>query len=335
MLRAGICGFGGLGHVHANTLWQLPGVRLVAVCDKRPGQLVPGTIPINVATGKGAFDIRTCHTYTAVGDLLRHEALDVLVTALPTDLHAEIAIQGLEAGCHVFSEKPMALTVRQCDQMLAASRRADRRLMIGQCLRFWPEYIALKDAIRDRTYGRLQALSLERIGGLCTWSADNWFNDVRRSGGAILDLHLHDVDWVLHALGRPAGITAGGRVGPTGGIDDVTAVWDYPDGLVVTLRGSWLYAGFTMNFRAMFDNAVLEFGFPPDPGLHVIRRRDARRTKLKLKAASAYVQEMKYFLDCARGRHTNERCPPESTRESIRLTRLEETAIARGRRLTP
>ncbi len=332
MIRIGLCGFGGLGHVHADSLCRFEDVRIVAVCDKAPDRLTGKEVATNLPGHEAHFDIRTAATYTDLRAMLRRERPDVIVSALPTDIHADYAVLAMKAGCHVFSEKPMALTVAQCDRMLRARDRYKRELAIGQCLRFWPEYEALAEAVRTGVHGRLRSLSMERIGGYCNWSADNWFNDAGRSGGAILDLHLHDVDWALHALGRPASVYAAGRVGQTGGIDDVTAVWEYSDnGPVVTLRGSWLHAQFTMNFRALFERAVLEYGIAPEPALRKLDPAGAPAERIPVETGSAYVRELRYFLDCVAGKHANTRAAAESTRDSVAMVYTEHRAIKTGR----
>ena len=332
-LKAGICGFGGLGHVHANSLSQMSDVEVVAVCDKRPDQLKAAEVKINIDTGKKQFDISASRLYADLRQMLRKEKLDILVTALPTDLHAKAAIMAMNAGVHVFSEKPMALTVKECDRMIAARDRNGRQLMIGQCLRFWPVYDFLLKAIREKTYGKLNSLVMERIGANVRWSADNWFNDHLRSGGAILDLHLHDADWANHALGWPAGIYAGALVGETGGFDDITAVWDYPDGAMLTMRCSWMYAGFAMNFRALFEKAAIEYGFPPDPALQAITLADGKREKPPMATAAPYADELKYFVECAQGKHRNETCTAESTRGSVELIHVERKSAEKKKRI--
>lgn len=332
-VKAGLCGFGGLGHVHANSLAQMPEVELAAVCDTRVDQIKASEVKTNLETGAKTFDLSACRIYTDLRTMLRKEKLDALVTALPTDLHAKTAILGLDAGCHVFCEKPMALTLKECDRMIAARDRNNRELQIGQCLRFWPEYDGLLKIIREKTYGRLQSLVMERIGGYCRWAPDNWFNDHRRSGGAIQDLHLHDADWAFYALGKPAGVYAGAVVGETGGFDDITAIWDYADGTMVSMRSSWMCANFTMNFRALFEKAIVEFGFPPDPALQVVTRADNKREKPPVSTGSAYVDEMKYFIECVQGKRHNEICTAESTRNSIEMVLLEVRSARKRKRI--
>lgn len=331
MIRIAICGFGGLGHVHANAICRLPDVKIVAVCDRHPERFVAPEVATNLPGQPATFDIRTAATYTDFHELLKRERPDMVVSVLPTDLHAEYAVIAMKAGCHVFSEKPMALTVAQCDRMIRARDRYRRELMVGQCLRFWPEYEALAKAVRSGEHGRLLSLSMERLGSYGTWGADNWFNSHQRSGGAILDLHLHDVDWALSVLGRPASVFAAGQVGQTGGIDDVSAVWTYAEGPTVTLRGTWMYQGFTMNFRALFERGMLEFGIPPNGALRKIEGKTETVLPLDNAGEDGYTREMKYFIECVTGQHPNARCSAESTRDSVKMVYTEHRSIQKGR----
>lgn len=331
-LRVAICGYGGLGRVHTGSIVGMDDVEIVAVCDIDPAKLKPVEIKTNLANSGPVFDISQCHGYTQFRTMLRRETLDAVVMALPTDLHAHYAILAMKAGLHVFGEKPMALTPKQCDRMIAARDASKVQLQIGQCLRFWPEYEALRLAIQNQTYGRLESLVMSRISGYCTWS--DWFNDGKRSGGAILDLHLHDVDWAQYALGQPKAILAAGTTGRSGAIDDVTALWRYEDS-VVTLRGSWKYQAFAMSFQAYFENGAMEFGMHPDPALRVkvAGRADFEKAALPLQG-NGYVNELRYFFDSIQGKVTNTTCTAESTRRSVELVMLENKSIARKKWIT-
>ena len=329
MLKAGICGFGGLGHVHANSLWTLDGVEIKAVCDINPDQLSAKEVKINIATEQGAFDISTANTYLDFADMLAKEELDFVVIATPSDLHAEYSVMAMDAGCHVFCEKPMSLTLENCDRMIAARDRNGRQLMIGQCIRFWPEYEYLHECIKDGRYGKLRSLMMERIGSLHV--EGSWFNDHKRCGGAIIDLHVHDVDWVRMALGKPDKITARGLIGGTGGIDDVSSIWEYGDSTMVTIRGSWMYTGFRMNYTAFFENATIEYHPGTSIGFKVSQLWKGEVEGIQVSQESAYLKEMRYFLECVRGEHENILCPADSSRESIAIA-LMERDMSMGRR---
>ncbi len=328
-LRFGVCGFGGLGHVHANNVAAMDDVEIVAVCDCDPAKLAVAKDAAKPDETRKTLDLAACCTYTDYREMLRRETLDGVLAALPTDVHAPFAVAALDAGVPVFSEKPMAIDLAGCDAMLAAAARNKRALMVAQVLRFWPEYEALAAMVRDRRYGRLVALSMERLGAP---PGRSWFGDHTRSGGAILDLHLHDVDWCGYALGTPASIYAAGSVGATGGIDEVTALWTYADGAVATIRGSWRSASFVMRFLATFENAVVSYGYDGKPGLQVRAVGAKESEAVPLEAApDGYVREVRYFIDRLRDGAPTARCTPESTRTSVARVFDECASIREGR----
>lgn len=323
-LRAAVCGYGALGHVHADNLAALSGVDVVAVCDIRPGQFQPADAAFNVnPAGERRFDVRQARTCTDWRELLRQERLDLLVIALPTDLHAEVAIAALEAGVHVFCEKPMALDAAQAGRMAATAARTGRRLMIGQCLRFWPEYEELLRMITAREHGALRVVRMSRTGAYSAWSAEGWMNDHRRSGGAILDLHLHDLDWALHALGRPRALLATGQTGRSGGIDEITAVLDY-GGHQAVLTGSWMHHAFRMGFEAVFDDATVSWA---SGQAMTVQRRDVPPATIAVEQGSGYRRELDYLCGCIRAGTEPTRCLPRDTAVTVEMVEAERRSI--------
>ena len=103
----------------------------------------------------------------------------------------------------------MGLNPAECERMIAASRRADKILVIGQVLRFWPEYVYLKETVASGRLGALQSLSMTRVGGVSIGS-ERWFLDEKRGGMQIFDRHIHDTDLTLWILGMPEAVEAFG-----------------------------------------------------------------------------------------------------------------------------
>jgi predicted dehydrogenase len=209
MLKCGIVGFGGLGKAHFGNLKKLAAQGLaapVAICDVEPAAFATGTAT-NVSAAK-TFNLGDCSLYTDFSEMLAKEQMDLLVSATPSYLHSQVALGAFAKGLHVFSEKPMALTPADTAAMLAAAREADRLLMIGQCLRYWPEYQALKDLVEKRTYGQVIHGEFWRYGSTPRWSWQDWYLDEAKSGGAPLDLHIHDVDMIHWLFGVPQWVCA-------------------------------------------------------------------------------------------------------------------------------
>lgn len=324
-LRVGVCGTGNLGRMHVGNLARRTDVELVALCDIRTDALELARRTVAGANPAAAVP----QSFDSLDAMLAGTPLDAVLVVTPTDLHARQSIRALRAGVHVFCEKPMALNPRDCDRMIAARDRYGRQLMIGQCLRFWPEYEALRQAVRSGEYGPLRALTMTRVGAFPHAAVNDWMGNGRRSGGALLDLHLHDVDWALDAFGPPRALGAAGLTGPSGAIDEITALWQYP-GFQVTLRGSWLHQTFSMTWQAVFEHAALEFGTRPEGSL-CIRRPESRAWEPlpPPPGPDGYGGEMDYFLECCRGRETNTRCTAESTRATVAMVGLEKAAVRR------
>ena len=275
------------------------------------------------------------------------EKLDAVLVYVPTFLHAELSIMALRRGCHVFCEKPMALNPQLCSDMIAASEQSGKVLLIGQVLRFWPEYCVLKEAVSRKTYGELRALSMTRVGGISTgWQ--NWYLDEKRGGMQIFDRHIHDSDALLWLLGKPRSVQTFGfsRDSETaGGIVHNFTHYDYGQELVVSAEGSAdMPKGFpfTAAYRATFDKACLEFNSRGNPTLtlyqddhisHPLQQESVEEVKsgLNISAAGPYFNEQVYFFDCIRKGIKPETVTAADAMQTIKLVRAEIESVRSGK----
>jgi predicted dehydrogenase len=339
MLKVGILGMGVMGGVHARQYAQLPDVEVTAIADADPERLasargVVGNLEVSQAAAVAAPDHLA--RYPEARALIREAEVDLIDVCLPSYLHAEYTIAALEAGRHVLCEKPMALNLEDADRMLAAAKQADRTLMIAQCIRFWPEYMALRQAVEQGTYGDLISLHMSRVGGRPIWSWESWFLDPARSGGAIYDLHIHDVDFVQSLLGLPDRVVATARAtGATGGLDAVHALYDYAGGPQVHVVGGWSVAQvpFQAQYEAWFERGVLRYDGRSDPTLTLYQDLDkATPQPVELEPGAeyglgdAYYNEIAYFCDCIARGVAPARCPARSARDSLALVEREIAA---------
>ncbi|HVC81906.1 MAG TPA: Gfo/Idh/MocA family oxidoreductase [Chloroflexota bacterium] len=188
MIRVGLAGTGSMGTVHANAYRDIPGVAVVGVVGRDQGRTATIASSLNA------------HPYTDLEVMLRMEKPDVLDCAFPTFLHRTVVERGLAHGCQIICEKPLALTVEDAQAMITAARAAGARLLVGQVVRFFPEYRRIAAALRGGAVGTPVTLALLRQGAYPT-GRDTWFRDDARSGGVFVDLMLHDLDWALTHLG--------------------------------------------------------------------------------------------------------------------------------------
>ena len=194
-LTCALVGFGGIGHHHASRYARCKNVRLVAICDIDPARLEEAQSSTNLG-GSGALDLSKVRRYASYDALAKAERgrIDMIDLCVPTYEHARLACRALRDGFHVLSEKPMALTLPQCDALIAAARESGRLHMVAQCLRFSPVYETLRAIVRSGRFGALRRLDLHRFGAM-PWS--KWYYDHRKCGGAVLDLQLHDLDFAV------------------------------------------------------------------------------------------------------------------------------------------
>ena len=166
MVKVGLIGLGFMGRAHLQNYQKHSEVKLTAVSDSIAKRLKGDfSVEGNIPTKKDIFDFAGIRTYEKADELIVDEGVDLVDICLPTHLHAEFTIKALNNGKDVLCEKPMAGNLEECNSMIAAAEKTGRKLMIGQCLRFWPEYEVLKDYVETGKMGKLVALFCFRGGG--------------------------------------------------------------------------------------------------------------------------------------------------------------------------
>ena len=145
---------------------------------------------------------------------------------------------------HVFCEKPIARTVSDAEAMAAACRRAGVVLMIGHVVRFFPDFLAARRAVQEGALGYAQMIRLSRLSPFPAWGSGDWFADEERSGGPILDLMIHDFDFIRWTFGEPRRVYARARRNyalvtlrlEKGAICHVEGSWAHPEGFPLTTK---------------------------------------------------------------------------------------------------
>jgi len=212
MIRVGIAGLGFMGWIHWLAYQRLPGMQVVAICEQDPRKRSGDWTGIqgNFGPPGQQVDLSGVPTFERLTDMLQQSSLDLVDICLPPALHHTVAIQCLEAGTHVLSEKPMSLWPEKCDEMLAAAQAHQRQLMVAHVLPFFPEYAVARRVIADGTYGKLLGGRFMRIISDPQWLTG--FYDPDKIGGPMLDLHVHDAHLICLLFGRPTEVISRGRV---------------------------------------------------------------------------------------------------------------------------
>jgi predicted dehydrogenase len=148
--------------------------------------------------------------YECLDDLFADPSVDMVDICLPPSAHANAAVTALEHGKHVLCEKPMALTVADCQRMVKAATRAKRQILIGHVLPMFPEYAHARKLVCGGKYGALLGGHFKRVISDPLWLRD--FYNPQGCGGPLLDLHIHDAHFIRYLFGMPTFLTSQGRM---------------------------------------------------------------------------------------------------------------------------
>ena len=292
-----------MGGMHAQIYRQLNDVELVAAVGLEP-ELARAKLL------KMGWDVPI---YGDLEQLLARHEVDVIDICTPTDEHAVLAKTAIRAGKHLFCEKPLALTLEEAESIESEAEAAGIFAQVGHCIRFWPEYMALRKFADSGRGGKLLNLHLVRRASRPAYSENNWLNLPHRSGGAALDLHIHDTDFVHHLLGQPTAVTSRmseGKFGP----DHIHTLYHFDD-CVVSAEGGWNYPpqwGFQMAFDAVFEKAAISYdSLRKDSLLITLESGETQPMPFEepssghssvgegnLSSLSGYFNELQYFFAC-------------------------------------
>jgi predicted dehydrogenase len=325
MLKVGVLGAGFMGSTHARAYAKLSDVQVVAVSSRSEEKAV------TLAQEVGA------EALTDSMALATNPRVDAVSITLPTNLHMDHTIAALNAGKHVFLEKPMGLSVEECDAMIEAAQKNKRLLMIAHVLRFWPEYMALVEFVRSGELGKPLSATAKRLSTRPTWG--DWFANPDWTGGAVLDLQVHDLDTLNWLFGTPKTVYARGQQGPAGGWDHALTLVDYGPVKAFAEGTILMPAGypFTMTLWVLCENGSVEYTFRAG-GTGVETGTSSRTTlmvyetgkdprPLPSSGGDAYERQIATFVECVR----TGRAPDQGTAEQGRLA--VQTSLATRRSL--
>ena len=334
-----ITGFGFMGTMHAQIYQQLKQARIAAVVD--------------TATDKAKASMKKLGVeaplYTDLSTALNAIEADVVDICLPTDEHLANCLTSIAAGKHLFCEKPLALSAADGRTIAAAAEKAGITAQIGQCIRFWPEYVAFKKFVESGKAGKLLSLSLQRRASLPDHSVGGWIVDPVRSGGAAIDLHVHDSDFIVYLLGRPQAVTSEATFDPKLGPAQIFSLFHYPE-VRVTAECGWNYPpnwGFQMAFQAVFENGAVEYDSGTEPTLTATVGKGKKKALPfknpsvgasstdtgNISALGGYFNELQSFIRALEAKRAPETATPADAAESLRLVEAEIKSAKSNKRV--
>lgn len=336
MLKVGIVGFGFMGQTHYKCWKDLDDVQITAICDVNPNIEEDTKRAVgNIGDTDQTVDFSSLQLFTDLGEMLKSTELDAVSITLPTCLHADCSIKALSEGVNVFCEKPMALNVEDCERMIAETKRSGKILQIGHCVRFWPEYAKAKQIIDSGRYGKVVAAMFQRLGSAPTWSIDNWFLDEERSGGMVLDLHIHDTDYVQYLFGIPKAVSSFAAKDAKGGLIHIVTQYLYGDDKVITAEGGWAMTptfGFEMSFNIVLEKATLVYDLTRDP-MFKLCPAEGQIITPEVQKGDGWLLEIEHFAKAIKGEKLEQITTLEQSRDSVKIVAAEKKSARKGEKV--
>lgn len=334
-VNVGIIGVGNRGSTHLKVLLAQPGVRVVAVCDTNPDRLAAAQERVVQAGQPKPFGTADWKELLARGDI------QAVTSALPVDLHIGCYLDVLKAGKDLYAEKPMCLTLAECDTLIAAARAArDRIVQIGFQRRSDPKFLEAMALVHAGELGRL-------VEGRVLWSNSwgplyDWFGKRERSGDWMVEQAVHNWD-VLNWASRstPKRAMGMGRSGfftdqqPDRNVHDYySGVLEYENGLIVNIVHSWVAPpGLDREYTQLVGE---QGGIDFNTGAITYRKSTG---KAERKVGAEAGPDSTTLAFAAFLRSVRERVPaiagPEEGRQALLSCLMMREAVSRGTVVTP
>jgi predicted dehydrogenase len=336
MLKVAVVGAGYIGQLHANIIAEnIDYARVVAVVDPIPDK------------GRQLAESVGAKYYSCYDTMLSEADVDTVAICTPTFLHAEMVAKAAHGGKNIFCEKPLAVSIEQADQMVDAVRAAGVNAMAGHVLRFWPEYVRVKEIADGGELGKPVHGFFERLAVIPDWTEADWNREEHLGGGAGLDLQIHDIDFASWLFGDAQSLNAQGVYdSDLGGWAHMGTSISFESGQSALVQGGWAFPlsfPFTMTARVLCERGAIEWLFRAGKNIEergtsvpiIIYLPNGKIHEERVEAVDPYLMEWLYFTDCVASGTKIQKATFEDARVSLSLALASQTSAAQsGARIT-
>ncbi|MBN1299207.1 MAG: Gfo/Idh/MocA family oxidoreductase [Actinobacteria bacterium] len=317
MLKIAIVGAGFIGKIHAASFKDIPDAKVNAIVDTSRDS---GEKLASQANAEYVPDLDT---------LLEKKDIDGIIIATPQFLHYDMLKKIAERKKPVLCEKPLALTMNEADEMVKIVKDKKIIAMTGHVIRFYPEYQKAKNIAESGTLGEILCCYSERFASPPDWAS--WRFDEKYSGGAALDLHIHDLDFLSWLFGKPVSITSVAVNNPDyGGIAHITSMVRFNDDKSGVANGGWNYPDsfpFTAGFKILCRNGAMQWGFIAGKNIEgnytkpdFLMYKPGERVVINdIDKTDSFVLEDRYFVSCIKNNRQAEVATFEDGRNTLGL----------------
>lgn len=328
MLKVAIVGSGYIGnsHIEAYNKISTERVQVVALIDA------------NKIVGQKAAELAGAKYYETLKDAAVDVDFDIVDICVPTFLHKTFTVDAANMGKHVLCEKPAALSVADFDEMWEACKKNNVKYMTGQVVRFFAEYEEASKRIKSGELGNIHMLSEKRLCQHPAWST--WHADPNKSGGGLVDLNTHDIDYIYSLFGMPESLSAVGWKNKTGCWNHIATILRWKDKQAVCETSLEMTGGFPFvaEFNITADNGTLSFCATAGDNIRDAKMKnnfvyyptENDKEEINLSETDPFKKEIEAFLSSVEN-DTAVPILPEDTRNVIRIIEATKKSLETGK----
>lgn len=298
-----------------------------AQCYKNLGVEIEAMADISEKVRQEFKEKYNCKTYSSAEEMLENvsDNIDLVDICAPTYLHEELILLALKYNKHIICEKPLSINLNSVDNIISKLESSDRYLMVAQVLRFWAEYVKIKEWIEEGVFGNIKLVSAMR---LAQHPKSEWFYNPKKSGGGIFEFHIHDIDFLCYLFGDVKEVYANGSKDENESWDFINSSIKFKNGISASAQGIFGITDnypFTANIKVIGDKATAEYSLSAGVNLDsdgkqsnslILYRKGKEPIIENIKSKDAYELELEYFIDCIK----NNKKPEIVSLDSIKRT---------------
>lgn len=294
MIKVGILGSGTMGRYHANCYAKIEDVKISGILD------------INKEMGEKFGVDFNCKYFSDLDELLK--VVDVIDICLPTIFHKDAVIKGANAKKHILCEKPIAREKVDAISMIDICNKNKIKFMVAHVLRFFPEYVAAKQIIDRGEIGK-PAIARTSRGSSFPRGAGDWYKNIEESGGVILDMIIHDFDFLRWCFGEVERVYAKSLTYKNIPYTDYALVsLRFKNKVIAHVEGSWAYpkdTPFVQKLEVAGSKGLLDVELGKcNPSTIYLKKKEGSEDKVVVPEIPLYEDpyglEIKHFLECVK-----------------------------------
>ncbi|MFC4404111.1 Gfo/Idh/MocA family protein [Gracilibacillus xinjiangensis] len=319
-----LIGAGVMGTTHINAYQKMDHAEVVGVVDINRNKAEA------IATNGEPI-------FTSIEDAIEEIfQIDLIDICLPTDLHLTYVKKASNYTKHIICEKPLGRNVEEAKEIIQFCEQEKINLFVGHVVRFFPEYQLAKKLLDTSKIGKPGVVRMSRTSAFPAW--ENWYGDAGKSGGLILDLIIHDFDYLRWCFGEVVRVYAKGFANqklPDKAYALITL--RFKNGVIAHVEGSWTHHHFATKFEMAGSNGIISYNSDQTKSLSIFANDESSSGRSVIHKSrlnrNPHHKELEHFIDCV---ETNKQplITPEDAMKAIEISMAAIRSMETGQPVT-